>query len=120
MGLGDRFLGHAERCNVILHLVDGTESAIAKTYKTIRGELEAYGHGLGDKPEILALNKIDAIEKGVAPRKAPASLEKASGEDVFATLRRRRAPNVEDVLRALAKLIVKRRAGRARRARRRR
>jgi len=62
-GLGDRFLGHAERCGVILHLVDGTESEIARAYRTIRGELEAYGHGLTAKPEIVALNKIDAIPK---------------------------------------------------------
>ncbi len=63
VGLGDRFLGHAERCSVILHLIDGTESEIVKAYKTIRDELEAYGHGLADKTEILALNKIDAIEQ---------------------------------------------------------
>ena len=49
VGLGDKFLGHAERCGAILHLMDGTGEAIAKTYKTIRGELEAYGHGLGGK-----------------------------------------------------------------------
>ncbi|HEY5084507.1 MAG TPA: GTPase ObgE, partial [Rhizomicrobium sp.] len=57
VGLGDKFLGHAERCGAILHLVDGTDEAIAASYKTIRGELEAYGHGLGRKPEIVALNK---------------------------------------------------------------
>ena len=72
VGLGDRFLGHAERCGAILHLIDGTESEIAKTYKTIRAELEAYGHGLADKPEIVALNKIDAIpESGAGARSAP-------------------------------------------------
>ena len=60
-GLGDRFLGHAERCRAILHLVDGTESNPAKNYRTIRKEVVAYGHGLGDKPEIVALNKIDAL-----------------------------------------------------------
>ncbi len=49
VGLGDRFLGHAERCGAILHLVDGTGDDIAKTYKIIRAELEAYGHGLGRK-----------------------------------------------------------------------
>src|ERR1019366_10054727 len=61
IGLGDRFLGHAERCGAILHLVDGTGDAIAKTYKVIRAELEAYGHVLGEKFEIVALNKCDAI-----------------------------------------------------------
>src|SRR6201992_3054208 len=69
VGLGDRFLGHAERCNVILHLIDGTESAVAKTYKTIRGELEAYGNALAQKPEIVALNKCDSIpEKDLAKK----------------------------------------------------
>ena len=58
VGLGDRFLGHAERCGAILHLIDGTGDAVAKTYKIIRAELEAYGHGLGEKPEIVALNKM--------------------------------------------------------------
>ncbi len=87
IGLGDKFLGHAERCNVILHLIDGTEIAIAKTYKTIRGELEAYGHGLGDKPEIVALNKVDAIAKPALAKKR-AALEKACGHKVFAILRR--------------------------------
>src|SRR5579863_1230952 len=63
VGLGDKFLGHAERCNAILHLIDGTQPGIAKAYKTIRAEVEAYGSGLGEKPEIVALNKIDAIPK---------------------------------------------------------
>src|SRR5512146_2554804 len=56
VGLGDRFLGHAERCGVILHLIDGTASEITKSYEIIRAELEAYGHGLTDKTEIVALN----------------------------------------------------------------
>src|ERR1700742_186785 len=81
VGLGDRFLGHAERCSVILHLVDGTGDAVAKTYKTIRGELEAYGHDLSGKPEIVALNKIDAIPKAALTKKK-AALEKACGHPV--------------------------------------
>jgi GTP-binding protein len=60
-GLGDRFLGHVERCRVLLHLVDGTGEHAGEAYKTVRGELEAYGHGLVDKPEIVALNKADAL-----------------------------------------------------------
>ncbi len=60
-GLGDRFLGHVERCRVLLHLVDGTEADVQKAYRTIRHELTAYGAGLETKPEILALNKIDAL-----------------------------------------------------------
>ena len=60
-GLGDRFLGHVERCRVLLHLVDGTGEHAGEAYKTVRAELEAYGHGLADKPEIVALSKIDAM-----------------------------------------------------------
>jgi GTP-binding protein len=107
IGLGDRFLGHAERCNVILHLIDGTESAIAKTYKTIRGELEAYGQGLGDKPEVVALNKVDAIPKTALAKKR-AALEKACGHKVL-VISGVTGEGVDDVLRALAKEIVKRR-----------
>jgi len=60
-GLGDRFLGHVERCRVLLHLVDGTGEHAGEAYKTVRAELEAYGHELADKPEIVALNKADAL-----------------------------------------------------------
>src|SRR3954452_18984216 len=61
VGLGDRFLGHIERCRVLLHLVDGTCEHAGKAYKTIRAELAAYGQGLDEKPEIVALSKIDAL-----------------------------------------------------------
>jgi GTPase len=60
-GLGDRFLGHVERCRVLLHLVDGTAEGAGDAYKTVRAELEAYGHGLPDQPEVVALNKSDAL-----------------------------------------------------------
>src|SRR6201987_1925509 len=60
-GLGDRFLGHVERCRVLLHLIDATGSHAGAAYKTVRAELEAYGHGLADKAEIVALNKADAL-----------------------------------------------------------
>jgi GTP-binding protein len=60
-GLGDRFLGHVERCRVLLHLVDGTGEHAGEAYKTVRAELEAYGEGLAEKPEIVALNKADAL-----------------------------------------------------------
>lgn len=106
-GLGDRFLGHAERCGAILHLIDGTQSAIVSAYKTIRGELEAYGHGLSDKPEILALNKIDSIPKAALSKKR-ASLEKASGQKVF-LISGVTGEGVDDVLRALAREVSKRR-----------
>jgi GTP-binding protein len=61
-GIGDRFLGHIERCRVILHLVDATGDDPIEAYRIIRGELEAYGAGLDEKPEVLALNKVDAID----------------------------------------------------------
>src|SRR5947209_481579 len=61
-GLGTRFLGHVERCAVVLHLIDGTEEDVVGNYRTIRDELQSYGHGLADKPEIIGLNKIDAID----------------------------------------------------------
>src|SRR5262249_37268160 len=60
-GLGDRFLGHVERCRVLLHLVDGTGEHAGAAYKTVRAELEAYGQGLSEKPEVVALNKADAL-----------------------------------------------------------
>ena len=62
LGLGDRFLGHLERCNVLLHLVDATGDHAGEVYKTIRHELEAYGAGLTEKPEIVALSKVDAVD----------------------------------------------------------
>ncbi|HWD48693.1 MAG TPA: GTPase, partial [Rhizomicrobium sp.] len=105
-GLGDRFLGHAERCNAILHLVDGTQSEIVKAYKTIRRELEAYGHGLSEKPEVLVLNKVDAIPQAALVKKA-ASLEKVSGSKVY-LMSGVSGEGVNDVLRTIAKLVAKR------------
>lgn len=60
-GVGDRFLGHLERCRVLLHLVDATVDDPARSYQTVRDELAAYGHGLSGKPEIVALSKVDAL-----------------------------------------------------------
>ena len=113
VGLGDRFLGHAERCGAILHLVDGTATAgaIAKNYKVIRGELEAYGHGLGEKFEIVALNKCDAIAADELAKKR-AALEKASRSKVY-LLSGVSGRGVNDVLRAMAAQIRRRRAERA-------
>ena len=107
VGLGDKFLAHAERCGAILHLVDGTQSEITKAYKTIRGELEAYGHGLVDKVELVALNKIDAIPKAALAKKR-AALEKACGHPVF-LLSGVSGDGVFEILRALVKEIAKRR-----------
>ena len=61
-GIGDRFLGHVERCAVLLHLVDGTADDVAGDYRTIIHELEAYGGHLADKPRVTVLNKIDALD----------------------------------------------------------
>src|SRR5512142_1741727 len=92
VGLGDRFLGHVERCRVLLHLVDGTGEHAGEAYKTVRAELEAYGHELTDKPEIVALSKADAltpeaIKKQAAKlkkacKKTPLILSSASGQGV--------------------------------------
>lgn len=62
-GLGDRFLGHVERCRVLLHLVEATSENAGASYKIVRGELAAYGHGLEEKPEIVALSKVDAVDE---------------------------------------------------------
>jgi GTP-binding protein len=103
IGLGDRFLGHTERCRVLLHLIDGTSDDVGEAYKIVRGELEAYGQGLTDKPEIVALSKSDALTKDViktqagklkkACTKAPLILSAQSGD------------GVEGALRALLKII---------------
>jgi GTP-binding protein len=69
-GIGDRFLGHVERCRVLLHLVDVTEPNVAQAYRTIRGELKAYGANLNRKREIVALSKCDAVTPEVAAQKA--------------------------------------------------
>jgi GTP-binding protein len=71
-GIGTRFLGHVERCAVILHLVDGTLDDVVSAYRTIREELAGYGHGLTEKPEIVGLNKIDALNATTASAKCTA------------------------------------------------
>ena len=76
-GLGTRFLGHVERCAVILHLIDGTEDDVVGAYRTIRRELADYGHGLADKPEIIGLNKIDAIDPAAVDGKCRALVRAA-------------------------------------------
>jgi len=80
-GLGVRFLGHVERTAVLIHLVDGTEEDVAEVWRTVRHELESYGDELGDKTEILALSKVDALDAETRKAKAKA-LAKASGAKV--------------------------------------
>ena len=96
-GLGDQFLGHVERCRALLHLVDGTSEHAGRAYKLVRRELEAYGHGLADKPEIVALSKADALDPETlkeqtarlrrAAKRAPLALSSASGQGVREALR---------------------------------
>jgi GTPase len=96
-GLGDRFLRHVERCRVLLHLVDGTGEHAGRAYKTVRAELEAYGHGLAAKPEVVALSKADALSPELrkqqkerlrrAAGRTPLVLSAASGEGVEQALR---------------------------------
>jgi GTP-binding protein len=78
-GLGTRFLGHIERCAVLIHLIDGTQDDIAGAYNTVRDELVAYGFDIEDKFEILALNKIDALDPETRAEKA-AELADAAGK----------------------------------------
>ncbi|MEO3479607.1 GTPase ObgE [Phaeobacter sp. CAU 1743] len=80
-GIGDRFLGHVERCAVLLHLVDGTSETLVEDYHTIVGELEAYGGELAEKPRITALNKVDALDDEERAA-AHAALEAAVGGPV--------------------------------------
>jgi GTP-binding protein len=81
-GLGTRFLGHVERTSVLLHLIDATQDDLADTYFMIREELKQYGGGLEDKPEIVAINKCDAIGAELSEDQAK-TLEKAIGKPVY-------------------------------------
>lgn len=104
LGLGDRFLGHVERCPVLLHLVDGTADDVAESYRVIRKELEAYGGGLTDKPEVLVLNKTDAMTEQVITEKRKA-LAEASGNDDIVAMSGVSGRNVAEVLRRLIVFI---------------
>ncbi len=103
-GLGDRFLGHVERCAVLLHLVDGAAGNVVQAWRTIREELHAYGGGLAEKPEIIVLNKADAM----TPRETSArmaALRKASGAPVM-LMSGVTGQGVPEVLRALQNTIT--------------
>jgi GTP-binding protein len=103
VGLGDRFLGHVERCRVLLHLVEGTSEDAGAAYKTVRAELEAYGGGLAEKPEILALSKADALDEETT-RKQLASLKKAAKKTPL-LLSAHSGTGVTEALRALLSII---------------
>jgi GTPase len=103
LGLGDRFLGHVERCRVILHLVDGTGEHAGKAYKTVRAELEAYGGGLAEKAEVVALNKADALTPE-ALKEQVGRLKRAAGR-VPLVVSAATGAGVTEVLRALIKVI---------------
>ncbi len=109
-GLGDRFLGHIERCRVLLHLVDGLNEDAGAAYRAVRHELEAYGHGLLDKPEIVALTKADAlapdaIEQQVARLKRAMRGTGAGTQAMPFVISAVTGAGVEDVLRALLRII---------------
>ncbi|RYH10419.1 GTPase ObgE [Tropicimonas sp. IMCC6043] len=110
-GIGDRFLGHVERCAVLLHLVDGTAEDVAADYQTIIGELEAYGGALAGKPRVTALNKIDALDDEERAERI-AALEEASGGRVYAMSGVSRE-GLTQVLRALRSEIEARRRAEA-------
>jgi GTP-binding protein len=102
-GLGVRFLGHVERCAVLIHLIDGTADDVAEAYRQIRHELAAYDEGLAAKPELLALNKIDALDAEARAEKA-AALKAASGQAPF-LISGVSGEGVKDLLRAAALAI---------------
>ncbi len=107
-GLGDQFLAHVERCAVLLHLVDGTSSTIARDHATIVGELEAYAPLLAEKPRVTALTKIDALDAATLRRRRT-SLEKAAGTPVHA-ISGVTGAGIPELLRALTACVVADRA----------
>jgi GTPase len=107
-GLGTRFLGHIERCRVLLHLVDGTRADVDDAYRTVRQELAAYGAALTARPEVVVLTKADALtETEIAERRA--ALMTAAGGPVMVASGVSGA-GVSEVLRAAAACIRRARA----------
>jgi GTP-binding protein len=110
-GLGDRFLRHVERCAVLLHLVDGAAGDVVRAWRTVRRELAEYGAGLEEKPEVLALNKADAM----TPREAAArraALARAAGRPV-ALISAATGQGVPELLRRLMREVASARQARA-------
>jgi GTP-binding protein len=107
-GLGDRFLGHIERCAALIHLVDATQDDVVGAWRTIRAELEGYGNGLAEKIEILCLSKIDALtpEDLAAKRRKLKRAAKAEVHAISAVAQR----GLEPILYAVLGLVTERRA----------
>ncbi len=102
-GLGDRFLGHIERCRVLLHLIDGVDDDVVGAYQTIRGELAAYGQGLAEKPEIIAINKSDASIPELLEEQV-AALRKVTSAPIL-TMSGAAGTGVVDALRAIWRVV---------------
>ena len=103
VGLGDRFLSHVERCRVLLHLVEGTSEDAGEAYRTVRHEIEAYGHGLADKTEIVALSKADALDEDTLKEQLK-KLKKACGRKPY-VVSSASGQGVQEVLQALLAVI---------------
>ncbi|MCB1439527.1 MAG: GTPase ObgE [Nitratireductor sp.] len=102
-GIGDRFLGHVERTNVLLHLVSAVNEDVGEAYHTVRREIEAYEHGLAEKPEVVALSQIDILSPEARQEKV-AELQEACGAKPL-ELSSVSREGIDKVLRALAALI---------------
>ena len=107
-GIGVRFLGHVERCRVLLHLVDGTSESVVQDYKTVCDELIAYGGGLAEKTTYVVLNKIDAMTDEEIQQRS-AALQEASGSDIM-QMSGATGQGVDEVLRAVFSMIEQDRA----------
>jgi GTP-binding protein len=117
-GLGDRFLGHAERCGALIHMIDATQDDVGGAYRTIRRELASYSADLARKPEILCLNKCDAIAPDDIKRKRvslarAAKLKKADGKNApspIAAISAATGAGVQDLMRRARDLVLEARA----------
>jgi len=103
VGIGDRFLGHVERCRALLHLVDGTSEHAGKAYKTVRAELAAYGAGLDEKPEIVALSKVDSLSPELLKQQKE-RLKRAAGKTPL-LVSAQSGQGVQEALRALLAVV---------------
>jgi GTPase len=110
-GLGTRFLGHVERCSVLLHLVDATSEDVVGAYRTVRRELKAYGAELARKPQILALSKCDAVAAAALAAKAEVLRRAARKKPLLLSAATRQG--LDEVLSVLARAIVNAKAQQA-------